>query len=120
MGSAGRLHGFGEGVGEADPVKRLDAVGQADGGGGLVGLQPADKVQFCARMCCEQRREFLLRFLYAVFAEDDLAGRNCLGDGGSRMGFGNGDERDLIRIAAGAQGRGGDTFANAAQALGDG
>ena len=101
---AGGLHGVGDGVGEFRAVQGFDAMGEPDRRERLVGLQPADEVEFGFGVGGEQSGEFPFGFLDTVFAEPELAGGDGFGDGGGGLRFGNRDERDLIRIAAGAAG----------------
>jgi hypothetical protein len=63
--------------------------------------------------------DFLAGFLYAAFAEVDLAGRGGGGHGVDGVGFGDGHEAHGGGIASGAPGGGGDMVADELQAGGE-
>jgi hypothetical protein len=80
-------------------VDCLDTVKQRHRLRRLVALQRADQVQFDARMAGADRRPFCPGFLYAVFAEDHLAGRDRRFDFRRAEGLGYRNEADGARDA---------------------
>ena len=90
----------------------MDAVKQGHGIVRLVGLQLAHMMQFDAWMSLDQRRPLGLGFLHPVFPEDALPGLDQRRDAFRRVSLADGDKSDLVHLAPGDPGGGGDAIAD--------
>jgi diguanylate cyclase (GGDEF)-like protein len=109
-----RLFGylFGQGLGEARPIERMDGIEQGHRLSRLVRLQRTDEMQFEPRITGDQRRPFGFGLLHPVFAEHALPRGN---DRLNRLGaerFRNRHQRHARWIAAGVVAGAGDLVAH--------
>ena len=105
-----------QGPGQAFTVKGLDDIEQGDRFASLVGLKGSDQPKFDPGAA---RNPAFPGFLDTVFAENPLTGRQHGVDPLIGLLLGDGDQSQIVRIAAGLTGCGGDTIQHRAAGGGD-